>query len=169
MLNETEYKRAELLTDAEFEVLKLLGNGKSCVEIADALQCKLKTVEAHVANSRNRLGLGNIHKLREFATLYNATAKAQGLVRSPLPETPQPKAIIAPLKKVGNVRVAKPVAKEAKAAKVPTGGSQNRDAMLSDLASKHPDWGRAKLAKESGIPPASVQRWLKKRPATAKT
>ena len=39
---------------------------------------------------------------------------------------------------------------------------EDRDAILSDLQKRHPDWRRDRLSRASDIPPATVQRWLKK-------
>lgn len=49
----------ELLTDREFEVFQLIGQGKATREIADYLHLSIKTVEVHRANIRRKLKLKN--------------------------------------------------------------------------------------------------------------
>lgn len=39
---------------------------------------------------------------------------------------------------------------------------EQRETQLSQLKAEHPEWGRNRLARETGISPASVQRWLKR-------
>lgn len=61
---------ADLLTDREMEVLKLAANGRSNKEIAEELVLSVRTVEAHLGNIFNKLGVGSrteaiIHALKK--------------------------------------------------------------------------------------------------------
>lgn len=47
----------EALTDREFEVFQLIGNGRSSRSIAETLHVSIKTVEAHRANMKAKLKL----------------------------------------------------------------------------------------------------------------
>jgi DNA-binding NarL/FixJ family response regulator len=49
----------EQLTDRELEVLKLAAKGKSNREIAEALVLSVRTIEAHLGNIFNKLGVGS--------------------------------------------------------------------------------------------------------------
>jgi DNA-binding NarL/FixJ family response regulator len=57
----------ETLTDREFEILQLLGAGKSSKEIAALLHLSDKTVAVHAANLRHKLRLKNTAQLIRFA------------------------------------------------------------------------------------------------------
>lgn len=57
----------EMLTDREFEVLQLLGEGKSAKEIARHLHLSAKTVAVHSANLRRKLKLKNTASLIRLA------------------------------------------------------------------------------------------------------
>lgn len=54
---EAERSPSERLTEREFEVFQLLGQGRSTREIAAKLNLSSKTVEVHRANARNKLNL----------------------------------------------------------------------------------------------------------------
>jgi DNA-binding NarL/FixJ family response regulator len=58
------------LTDREFEVLRLLGFGFGTRQIAEKLSRSVKTVEAHRANIKEKLGLKTGTELARFATLW---------------------------------------------------------------------------------------------------
>lgn len=47
----------ELLTDREFEVFQLIGDGRSSRRIAETLHVSIKTIEAHRANMKAKLNL----------------------------------------------------------------------------------------------------------------
>jgi DNA-binding NarL/FixJ family response regulator len=49
----------EQLSDREFEVFELIGQGKATREIADHLHLSVKTVEVHRANIRKKLKLAS--------------------------------------------------------------------------------------------------------------
>jgi DNA-binding NarL/FixJ family response regulator len=55
------------LTDREFEVFQLFGEGLDGQRIADRLSLSVKTVDVHRANIRNKLGLKNAAELSNFA------------------------------------------------------------------------------------------------------
>ena len=57
----------EILTDREFEIFKLIGEGKSPKEIAGQLHLSGKTVAVHGANIRKKLNLKSTAMLIRFA------------------------------------------------------------------------------------------------------
>lgn len=57
----------ELLTDREFEVFQLIGQGKTPKEIARQLHLSTKTVAVHNANIRQKLNLRSTAQLIRFA------------------------------------------------------------------------------------------------------
>jgi two-component system, NarL family, response regulator NreC len=56
------------LTDREYEIFRLIGLGLGSSEIAAKLVRSVKTIEAHRANLKKKLGLRNAHELNRFAT-----------------------------------------------------------------------------------------------------
>jgi len=60
----------ENLTDREFEILRMIGQGMSVAEIAEKLGRSVKTVEAHRANLREKLGLKRAAELARFAAQW---------------------------------------------------------------------------------------------------
>lgn len=62
----------ELLSDREFEVFELLGKGLSSREIADRLHLSAKTVDAHRANIRQKLGLKTSAEAISYAARWSA-------------------------------------------------------------------------------------------------
>ncbi|MEQ1851897.1 MAG: response regulator transcription factor [Chthoniobacteraceae bacterium] len=58
------------LTDREFEVLRLIGEGKDGHDIARALHLSLKTVHCHRANIRQKLGLKSGAAIVHFASRW---------------------------------------------------------------------------------------------------
>jgi DNA-binding NarL/FixJ family response regulator len=59
-----------LLTDREFEIMQLIGEGKSPKEIAQQLHRSAKTVAVHGANIRQKLHLKTTAKLIRFAVQW---------------------------------------------------------------------------------------------------
>lgn len=55
------------LTDREYEIFRLIGLGLGSSEIAAKLARSVKTVEAHRANLKQKLGLRNANELNRFA------------------------------------------------------------------------------------------------------
>jgi DNA-binding NarL/FixJ family response regulator len=55
------------LSDREFEIFRLIGHGMGASEIAIKLNRSVKTVEAHRANLKQKLGLRNALELNRFA------------------------------------------------------------------------------------------------------
>lgn len=55
------------LTDREYEIFRLIGLGLGASEIAGKLNRSVKTIEAHRANLKQKLGLRNAHELNRFA------------------------------------------------------------------------------------------------------
>ena len=60
------------LTDREFEIYRLLGQGKEPHEIARMLHLSIKTVDTHRMNIRRKLGLRNATELIHHATRWTA-------------------------------------------------------------------------------------------------
>jgi two-component system, NarL family, response regulator NreC len=58
------------LTDREYEIFRLIGMGMSSSEIATKLTRSVKTIEAHRANLKQKLGLRNAIELNRFAANY---------------------------------------------------------------------------------------------------
>ncbi len=65
--NEANKKVEEILTDREIEVLKLIVNGESNVEIAEKLFISRRTAEKHKSNILNKLELNSVVELVKFA------------------------------------------------------------------------------------------------------
>lgn len=61
-----------VLTDREFEVYRLLGQGREPQEIARVLHLSIKTVDTHRAHIRVKLGLRNATELIHHATRWAA-------------------------------------------------------------------------------------------------
>lgn len=57
----------EVLTDREFEVFQLLGEGKSTHQVAEALHISTKTVDVHRANIRTKLKMEDSSAVVRFA------------------------------------------------------------------------------------------------------
>jgi DNA-binding CsgD family transcriptional regulator len=60
----------EKLTDREFEILQLIGQGRGTREIAEKLHLSIKTVEAHRGNIKAKLGLKTAPELVRFAVRW---------------------------------------------------------------------------------------------------
>ncbi len=65
----------ENLSDREFEVLQLLGEGKTTREVAGQLHLSAKTVEAHRANIKRKLSLKTASELVRHAVRWVETQK----------------------------------------------------------------------------------------------
>ena len=61
----------EQLSDREFEVFQLLGQGEGTRQIAHHLHLSIKTVEVHRANIRKKLELGTGAELVHYAIRWN--------------------------------------------------------------------------------------------------
>lgn len=67
-LNETEDRpRHETLSDREFQVLQLMGAGKSITEIADAFSLSVKTISTYRARMLEKLALKNNAQVIQYA------------------------------------------------------------------------------------------------------
>ena len=62
-----EYRRLEVLTEREFEVLRLLTDGRSLAEIAALLCVSGKTVANYQTNIRQKLSVDNPMQLLRLA------------------------------------------------------------------------------------------------------
>jgi DNA-binding NarL/FixJ family response regulator len=73
--NDAPRPAIENLTDREFEVLRLLGEGKGTRDIAGLLHLSGKTVEAHRANLKRKLELQTAGELVRFAVRWVETQR----------------------------------------------------------------------------------------------
>ena len=60
----------ERLTDRELEVFQLIGEGRDMHEIARELHLSKKTVEAHRANIKEKLGVLSAREVVRYATQW---------------------------------------------------------------------------------------------------
>ena len=67
----------ETLTDREFEVFQLIGQGKATKELATELHVSVKTVEVHRVNIKKKLKVGSIPELIRFAVRWAESRNAQ--------------------------------------------------------------------------------------------
>jgi DNA-binding NarL/FixJ family response regulator len=58
------------LTDREYEVLRLIGMGMACGEIAAKLNRHVKTIETHRSHLKEKFGLRNSSELYRFAATW---------------------------------------------------------------------------------------------------
>jgi DNA-binding NarL/FixJ family response regulator len=63
------------LSDREFEVFQLIGEGKSTQQIADTLNISVKTVEVHRAHIREKLKLEDGAAVLRYAVRWNESRK----------------------------------------------------------------------------------------------
>jgi DNA-binding NarL/FixJ family response regulator len=67
----TQNKSAvESLTDREFEVFQLIGEGLSTTEMADKLHVSVKTIEVHRVNIKAKLNIATAQELIRFAVRW---------------------------------------------------------------------------------------------------
>lgn len=57
----------EILSDREFEVLGMIGNGQQSREIAEKLHLSIKTIDAHRENIKRKLKLADASELLKYA------------------------------------------------------------------------------------------------------
>jgi DNA-binding NarL/FixJ family response regulator len=57
----------EVLSDREFEVLEMIGNGQQSREIAEKLHLSVKTIDAHRENIKRKLKLADASELLKYA------------------------------------------------------------------------------------------------------
>jgi DNA-binding NarL/FixJ family response regulator len=72
----SESSPVEKLTDREFEVFQLLGQGKGTRDIAEKLHLSVKTVEVHRANIKAKLKLKSASELIRFAVRWSESQGA---------------------------------------------------------------------------------------------
>jgi DNA-binding NarL/FixJ family response regulator len=66
----------EKLTDREFEVFQLIGQGKGTRDVAEKLHLSVKTVEVHRANIKTKLKLKSAPELIRFAVRWSESQGA---------------------------------------------------------------------------------------------
>jgi DNA-binding NarL/FixJ family response regulator len=66
--------RVTQLSDRELEVFRMLGQGRSTSQIADALHISLKTVQAYCVRAKEKLGLATAAELVREAILWEESA-----------------------------------------------------------------------------------------------
>jgi len=66
-----ESSPVEKLTDREFEVFQLIGQGKGTREIAEKLHLSVKTIEVHRVNIKAKLKLQSAAELIRFAVRWS--------------------------------------------------------------------------------------------------
>jgi DNA-binding NarL/FixJ family response regulator len=75
-----ERSPVEELSDREFEIFELLGDGLSTQQIAERLHLSMKTVDAHRANVKEKLKLKTGNELISFAARWTAsTARSRSI------------------------------------------------------------------------------------------
>jgi len=67
----------ETLTDREFEVFQLIGQGKVTKEIAQELHVSVKTIEVHRVNIKRKLKVGTVPELIRFAVRWVESQQAR--------------------------------------------------------------------------------------------
>jgi DNA-binding NarL/FixJ family response regulator len=70
------------LSDREFEVFQLVGQGLAAQEIGERMSISAKTVEAHRANIKSKLGLGTVAELIAYAARWAASQTGGGAPES---------------------------------------------------------------------------------------
>jgi DNA-binding NarL/FixJ family response regulator len=70
--NKSKRSPIDQLSDREFEVFKLIGEGLSAHQIADRLNLSAKTVDAHRANIRSKMKIAGHAELISFAARWLA-------------------------------------------------------------------------------------------------
>lgn len=60
----------ELLSDRELEVFERIGQGKSTINIAEALHVSPKTIETHRVHIKEKLQINSISELTQYAALW---------------------------------------------------------------------------------------------------
>ena len=68
-----ERSPVEELSDREFEIFELLGDGLSTQQVADRLHLSMKTVDAHRANIKEKLKVKTTNELISFAARWTAS------------------------------------------------------------------------------------------------
>jgi len=68
----------DLLSDRELEIFELIGSGKSNAQIASMLHISPKTVDAHRAKMKTKLGLADAPSLMRSAVLWLETGRGKG-------------------------------------------------------------------------------------------
>lgn len=68
---DTTKRPHELLTNREFEILKLLAEGKTLTQVAESLSSALTTVSTHRSRILEKLGLATNSELTRYAIAHN--------------------------------------------------------------------------------------------------
>jgi DNA-binding NarL/FixJ family response regulator len=68
----------ETLSDREFEVFQLIGQGLSTAEMAEKLRVSVKTIEVHRVNIKTKLGIPTAPELIRYAVRWLESDEARG-------------------------------------------------------------------------------------------
>ena len=74
----------DMLTDRELEILQMIGQGKGTRSIAEGLNVSVKTIDAHRAHIKEKLGITDGAALVRYAVQW---VESSGRVIKPLPRT----------------------------------------------------------------------------------
>jgi DNA-binding NarL/FixJ family response regulator len=65
----------EKLTDREFEVFRLIGEGKTSKQIAQELHLSSKTIDVHRGHIKEKLGISDVTALVSYAARWIETQR----------------------------------------------------------------------------------------------
>ena len=65
-----EESTLKALSDRELEIFQLMGQGQSTRDCAERLHISIKTIEAHQASIKVKLGIQGAHQLRRYAVMW---------------------------------------------------------------------------------------------------
>jgi DNA-binding NarL/FixJ family response regulator len=69
----------ERLTDRELEVFRFVGDGMTTRQMAEKLSLSVKTIEAHIAHIKSKLGVGTGRELQRHAFKWSSVPGAPPL------------------------------------------------------------------------------------------
>jgi DNA-binding NarL/FixJ family response regulator len=84
-MKQNDFDSVLTLSPRELEVFRALGSGQTCKEIADVLGLSVKTIEAHVANIRERTKTDCAIAVRHLATRFVIFCEQSKVTLEPAP------------------------------------------------------------------------------------